>query len=110
MKALYLLMGLLAFGPTVALPQVAPVTAIKAGRLVDPEAGATTTNQVILVEGSKIVAVGADLRIPEGARVIDLSALTVLPGSSTAIRISEPSSSSRSAPTSPAGCTARPTA
>jgi imidazolonepropionase-like amidohydrolase len=58
----------------------AAVTAIKAGRIIDPETGTATTNQVILVEGEKIKAVGANLAIPAGAKVIDLSKLTVLPG------------------------------
>lgn len=58
----------------------AAVTAIKAGRIIDPETGTATTNQVILVEGEKIKAVGANLAIPPGATVIDLSKLTVLPG------------------------------
>ena len=56
------------------------ITAIKAGRLIDPETATVTTNQVILVEGEKITAVGANLSIPSGATVIDLSNLTVLPG------------------------------
>jgi imidazolonepropionase-like amidohydrolase len=56
------------------------VTAVKAGRLVDPETGKISSNQVILVEGEKIKAVGAGLAIPAGATVIDLSDLTVLPG------------------------------
>ena len=58
----------------------APITAIKAGRLIDPETGTTSTNQVILVEGEKITAVGGNVSIPAGATVIDLSKLTVLPG------------------------------
>jgi imidazolonepropionase-like amidohydrolase len=58
----------------------AQVTAIKAGKLVDPETGTTTANQVIIVEGSKIKAVGAGLSIPAGATVVDLSNMTVLPG------------------------------
>ncbi len=58
----------------------AQVTAIKAGRLVDPDAGTIATNQVILVERGKFTAVGANVAIPAGAEVIDLSALTVLPG------------------------------
>ena len=37
----------------------APVTAIRAGRLIDPDAGTSATNQVILIEGSQIKAVGA---------------------------------------------------
>ena len=58
----------------------AQVTAIKAGKLVMPETGTTLNNQVILVEGPRIKAVGADLPIPAGATVIDLSKSTVLPG------------------------------
>ena len=64
-----------------ASPAAVPaVTAVKAGRLVDPETGRISANQVILVEGEKIKAVGPDVAIPAGATVIDLSALTVLPG------------------------------
>jgi hypothetical protein len=40
--------------------------------LVDPESGQTSSDQVILVEGRTIRAVGADVAIPAGARVIDL--------------------------------------
>jgi imidazolonepropionase-like amidohydrolase len=61
-----------------ALP--AQVTGIRAGRLVDPETGRAASDQVILVEGGKITAVGPGLAIPPGAAVIDLSDLTVLPG------------------------------
>lgn len=57
-----------------------PVTAVKAGRLLDPETGTVATNQVILIEGEKIKAVGPNLAIPAGAAVIDLSKLTVMPG------------------------------
>jgi imidazolonepropionase-like amidohydrolase len=59
---------------------VAQVTAIKAGKLVVPETGTTLNNQIILVEGARIKAVGADVQIPAGAAVIDLSRQTVLPG------------------------------
>ncbi|MDX2032438.1 MAG: amidohydrolase family protein [Blastocatellia bacterium] len=58
----------------------AQVIAVKAGKLVDPETGATATTQVILIEGKTIIAVGANLPIPQNARIIDLSSLTVLPG------------------------------
>ena len=56
------------------------VTAIKAGKLVMPETGTTLNNQIILVEGTRIKAVGSDVQIPAGANVIDLSKSTVLPG------------------------------
>ena len=60
--------------------QQSTVTAIRAGSLIDPEAGTAAANQVILIEGTQITAVGADVAIPDDAAVIDLSALTVLPG------------------------------
>ncbi len=63
-------------------PQPVPprVVAIKAGKLVDPEKGTTAANQIILVRGRKIEAVGANVQIPADAHVIDLSNSTVLPG------------------------------
>jgi len=66
---------------TLTAQQPAPqTTAIRAGRLVDPEAGTVSANQVILVQNGRISAVGANLAIPQGAEIIDLSKLTVLPG------------------------------
>jgi len=59
---------------------LAQVTAIQARRLIDTEAGTVRTGQTILIEGNKIIAVGADVAIPPGAKVIDLSGATVLPG------------------------------
>lgn len=76
---LSLLVGALAISTT-GQTSPAQITAIKAGRLIDPETATVTTNQVILVEGERIRAVGPNLSIPAGATVIDLSKLTVLPG------------------------------
>jgi imidazolonepropionase-like amidohydrolase len=56
------------------------VTAIRAGRLIDPDTGTAAANQVILVSGGRITAVGADVAIPSGANVIDLSKASVMPG------------------------------
>src|SRR5262245_44437512 len=56
------------------------VTAIKAGKLVVPETGETLNNQIILIQGGRIKEVGANLSIPAGANVIDLSGSAVLPG------------------------------
>ena len=63
-------------------PASAEGIAIRAGRLFDPRSGKNLANQVILIQGERIVEVGpADrVRIPQGAKVIDLSAATVLPG------------------------------
>ena len=63
-----------------AAAAAARVTVIKAGRLVEPETGTVSENQLIIIEGERIEAVGADLEYPEGAHVIDLSHATVLPG------------------------------
>jgi imidazolonepropionase-like amidohydrolase len=56
--------------------------AIRAGRIFDPKSGANLRNQIIVVRNDRIVDVGpADkIQIPRGARVIDLSNATVLPG------------------------------
>jgi imidazolonepropionase-like amidohydrolase len=58
----------------------AQVIAIKAGKVVDPEAGKTETNQTILIEKGKITAIGSGITVPAGATLIDLSRFTVLPG------------------------------
>jgi imidazolonepropionase-like amidohydrolase len=63
-----------------AVTAPAQVTAIKAGRLVDPDTGTVLTDQVILIRDNKIDAVGERLPVPPGSKLIDLSAMTVLPG------------------------------
>jgi imidazolonepropionase-like amidohydrolase len=58
----------------------AQVTAIKAGRLVDPQSATVLNDQIILIRDKKIEEVGKGLAIPADAKVIDLSQMTVLPG------------------------------
>jgi imidazolonepropionase-like amidohydrolase len=62
--------------------QPAAGLAVRAGRLFDPRSGQNLTNQVILIKGEMITEVGPanQVQIPKGARVIDLSQRTVLPG------------------------------
>ena len=76
------LLGILFACASAALAQTkaSQLTAIKAGRLVDVDAGTVLADQVILIRESRIVAVGTAVKIPEGANVIDLSNMTVLPG------------------------------
>jgi len=59
----------------------APLVVIRAGTLIDGQSSAPKKNQLIFVHGNHIekVADGATA-IPAGARVIDLSDATVLPG------------------------------
>src|SRR6267142_2699299 len=68
------------FPVSAQLKSSSEVVAIKAGKLLDPETGRTTANQVILVEGNKIKEIGANVSIPAEAKIIDLSKATVLPG------------------------------
>jgi len=58
------------------------VIAIRAGRLIDAEAGTAASDQVILVQDGRIAAIGnaGDVTIPEGAEVVDLSDHSVLGG------------------------------
>lgn len=56
------------------------VTVVKAGVLIDGSGGTPVRNALILIEGERIKAVGSGLSVPAGARVIDLSDSTVLPG------------------------------
>lgn len=49
----------------------APVTAIKAGKLVMPETGTTLNNQVILVEAGQIKSVAAMRKLRVHARSVD---------------------------------------
>jgi imidazolonepropionase-like amidohydrolase len=55
-------------------------TAVRAGRMFDGKSTSLVTNQVILIDGDRIAAVGPSVAIPSGATVIDLSHATVLPG------------------------------
>jgi imidazolonepropionase-like amidohydrolase len=60
--------------------QTDSVKVVKAGRFLDVEKGIVLTNQLILVDHDTIKAVGSNITIPAGARIIDLSNATVLPG------------------------------
>ena len=56
-------------------------TVVRAGKFLDVRTGKMLTNRAIVVEDGKIISVGSDTDAPpEGAKVIDLSDKTVLPG------------------------------
>jgi len=57
---------------------LATVVAIKAGTLIDGRSDTPRTNQVIVVRDNRVESVGTT--VPDGAKVIDLSNMTVLPG------------------------------
>ena len=57
------------------------ITVIRAGALFDSRSGDVTRDQLIFIEGERIVGVtDGDERIPQGAEIIDLSDAFVLPG------------------------------
>ena len=59
----------------------APVrVAVRAARLISPKDGKVVSPAVVLVENDRITAVGANLKVPAGAQVIDLGSVTLLPG------------------------------
>jgi imidazolonepropionase-like amidohydrolase len=83
-------LGVLIFGARAANPQGAPAPTaplkrviIHAGRLIDGVAETARSNQGILVEGDRIIAVGPYAEVSgraAGADRVDLGGMTVLPG------------------------------
>jgi imidazolonepropionase-like amidohydrolase len=71
--------AVLAWCQTVSTPST---IVVRAGRLFDPRSGTNLVDQVVIIKGDRIVEVGPAKRVqvPAGARVIDLSRATVLPG------------------------------
>jgi imidazolonepropionase-like amidohydrolase len=72
--------GGVASAPAKFIAPSTQVVVIRAGRLFDSRSGAIANNQVILIRGDRIAEVGSSIAIPTDARVIDLSAATVMPG------------------------------
>lgn len=68
----------------VAAQVSAPVTLVKAGRLLDPRTGNVLSPAAVLIENGKIKEVGPPSRVqanaPAGVKTIDLGSATLLPG------------------------------
>jgi imidazolonepropionase-like amidohydrolase len=62
------------------VPAPAQVTAIRAGKLIDPDSGTVLSGETILIRAGKIEAVGNNVTVPPNATMIDLTNMTVLPG------------------------------
>jgi imidazolonepropionase-like amidohydrolase len=64
------------------LPTIAAgsTIALKAARLFDGKSKTLLQNGVVIVQGDKIIDVGSNLRVPDGAQVIDLGDATLSPG------------------------------
>jgi imidazolonepropionase-like amidohydrolase len=76
-----LVLALLSAAPLAAQ---APVTLVRAGRLLDPRTGNVLAPAAVLMEGDKIKKVGTPERVepdlPPGVKTIDLGNATLLPG------------------------------
>jgi imidazolonepropionase-like amidohydrolase len=66
--------------PSVPAAADAAVIALRCGALLDPANGSVTAGAVVLVRGGRIEAVGSGIAVPAGAKVVDLSRHTCLPG------------------------------
>jgi imidazolonepropionase-like amidohydrolase len=69
---------------TLSAQTSAPVTLVKAGRLLDPRTGNVLSPAAVLLEGGKIKQVGSPSQLqdhaPAGLKTIDLGSATLLPG------------------------------
>jgi imidazolonepropionase-like amidohydrolase len=77
MRRLFALLALVPAAAALAADP-APLTAIRAGRLLDVAAERVRENAVIVVEGDRIREIGST--VPPGATLVDLSRHTVMPG------------------------------
>ena len=77
---------LLALAPVLLLglaaspPHAGETIALRCGQLIDGRSDQPRANVIVVIEDGRIVSVGGPGSIPAGARVIDLSNATVLPG------------------------------
>jgi imidazolonepropionase-like amidohydrolase len=61
-------------------PAMVAVTALQCGHLIDTASGKTLGETTIVIEGGRIKEVSSGIRSPSGAKVIDLSTQTCMPG------------------------------
>ena len=58
----------------------APVVALKGATIVTQAKAGTIENGTIVFKGDMIEAIGADVKIPDGAKTYDVSGMTITPG------------------------------
>jgi imidazolonepropionase-like amidohydrolase len=80
MKRARLALSLLCGAAALRAAEPPALVAVKAGRLIDPKSGSVSSGSVILIENGRVKAVGPSIAVPAGAKVFDLSGMTVLPG------------------------------
>ena len=79
---LFALMVVLLLSVRLGAQSAAPLTLVKAGRLLDPRTGDVLEPAFVLIETDKIKQVGSSsqIRVPSGAKILDLGSATLLPG------------------------------
>lgn len=84
MRRFVILGALILFAASASLAQTASVLTeyIRAGKLIDTHSGQVLADQVIVIQGDRVVSVSpaSQTQIPAGVKAIDLSRATVLPG------------------------------
>jgi len=81
--AIFVILSVLTLLPVPVIaqsPAQAKRVIVRAGKLLNVKSGKTLTNQTIVIEGDKIVSIGADAKTTPADTVIDLSGATILPG------------------------------
>ncbi len=78
-SACIFLISFLAFH-SASLPAQEKIIAIQAGKLIDGKSDVPQTGVTILIKGNRIAEVGKNIKIPNGAQMINLDNATVLPG------------------------------
>jgi imidazolonepropionase-like amidohydrolase len=66
--------------PVAAQGPRAQITVLRAARMIDGTGAAPIVPAMIRIEGDRIAEVGTSVRIPPGARMVDLGDATLLPG------------------------------
>jgi imidazolonepropionase-like amidohydrolase len=84
MRMFSLLAVVICAGRQLMAQSPAPVTLVKAGRLLDPRTGNVLAPAAVLIENGKIKEVGSPSRVqadaPAGVKTIDLGSAILLPG------------------------------
>jgi imidazolonepropionase-like amidohydrolase len=79
-RTIFAILALLLTTTLFAADAPAPVTVLKAARLIDGRGDTVIAPAVVVVRGNKIESVGTNAATPAGAKVIDLGDSTILPG------------------------------
>ena len=74
------LVALLFLAPSTAVLAADSATVLRCGRLLDPKTGAVNESALVVVRDGRVASVGKDVQAPAGAKSVDLSRYTCLPG------------------------------